>query len=247
MEIVVVGPGRIGMAIAVSVRVAGHDVTILARPQSPSGNYARVKGFKVFTNAFQKDWQDTDLILFAVGVENSVKYPDLDTIKSVFNGILHQAKGVPLASVVGSMDLNTLRLVFGNRPLGRFLCSTAIGEPDALRFYDAGSHKEVVRLLENALPGSGWQSVPTDSFTRYGKLLTGAALVLFPLIKLAEKLSPLDEGEKEFLLSTLKEAQRLVDAHSSDPAAAFFDSVSPNGITQSLSEQIFHDIGNDKR
>ena len=49
MIVTVLGPGRIGLPIAKVARNAGHEVTILARPSSPSGDVARAAGFWVST------------------------------------------------------------------------------------------------------------------------------------------------------------------------------------------------------
>lgn len=243
LKIVVVGPGRIGMPLARAARAAGQDVTILAREGSRSGNAARTEGFLVFTEVSSDKWSDVDLILFAVAPENPERFSSPNQLKTAFHALAAAAPSTPVASVSGRLDLQALATLFGDRALGRFFCSPAIADPDALRFFDSGSSRDALCALEVALPSPAWRPVPSDAFDRYGALLTAAALVCAPLIELRDSLGPLTEDEDHFLASTLEEAGRLLRAHGGDPAASLLSALTPGGMTASFCQRVFRRSG----
>lgn len=237
LKIVIVGPGRIGMTLARSTRSSGHDVELLGRLGSYSVEVARAERFSVFTDAKQKCWDEIDLILLAFSIEKPEGGPL--ALHSSFFQLAHNSAGIPLASVVGSIDLYTLAAVFGNRPIARFFCSAAVGKSAAVRFYDENSSPEAMRLLNQALPSYSWRSVPSASFDRYSTLFVASALVCVPLIELAEMLGPLTVEENDFLIGTLDEAKRLIDEHVGDPTAAYASALTPGGMTESFSQRVF--------
>ena len=229
------------MPLARAAAAAGHEVAILARAGSRSGDVARAAGFRVSTTSGNADWSTVALILFAVAPENADRFRAFGHLKAAFRDLARDSAGVPLASVSAPLDPAALTSIFGQRPIVRFVCSAAITDPAALRLYDADGHSAAASALVGALPSAEWRSVPARSLARYTALLTAAALVSVPLVALTKQLGPLNTDEESFLLDTLQEARRLIDANARDPGAALASASTPGGMTEQLKQRLYGD------
>ena len=227
------------MPLARAAAAVGHDVAILARAGSRSGDVARAAGFRVSTTSGNEDWSAVALTLFAVAPENADRFKGFGDLKAAFRGLASDSPGVPLASVSAPLDSAALTGIFGQRPIVRFVCSAAITDPAALRLYDADGHRAATRALVAALPSAEWRPIPSRSLERYSALLTGAALVSVPLVELAKTLGPLNNDEESFLFDTLHEARRLIKANARDPAAALASALTPGGMTERFSRRLY--------
>ena len=217
MEVVVVGTGRIGEALAEACREANNEVYPMRSDTAPP-------------SATNQD--SPDFLILAVAPENEEKYPSLSALSESLSWIRDLPSGIPAASI-SSLSAGELERVAGKRPTVRFMCSSAIAKRSSLSFYEKSGDPRAIEALTSALPESEWDEVPSEKFDRYTRLLVVSALHCALLTRIVESFD-LSAEEQEFLKGTLEEAQLMINANAGSPRKALQSAMTPGGLTKSL-------------
>jgi len=216
MDIAVIGAGRIGTAVADTASQAGHDVRRLRSDTDPETLRS----------------SDLDLAVLAAAAEDSTKYERFEEFRrslSWFEEVIDE--DVPVASVT-PLSPSQVQAVGGPRPTVRFMCSSAVTRQNSLRFFEEAGDDRAIDALKQALPGP-WREVDRDEFERYTRLLIVSALHC-ALLQEAEKQVELSPDEHSFLIETLDEARRMIQAHDDSPSQALESAKTPGGLTEEL-------------
>jgi hypothetical protein len=216
MHIAVIGAGRIGTAVADAADQAGHDVRSL-HSDTDTG----------VLHSF-----DLDLAVLAAAAEDSDKYESFEDFRSSLSWLGEVVgEDVPIASV-SSLTLSQVQAVTGLRPTVRFMCSSAVPHPESLRFFDEAGDERAIKALKQALPGP-WREVHREEFGRYTRLLIASALHC-ALLRETEKHVEPNPDELSFLIETLDEARRMIQAHDDSPSRALESAKTPGGLTEAV-------------
>jgi len=216
MDIAVIGAGRIGTAVADAADQAGHDVRRLRSSTDP--------GILRSLNL--------NLAVLSAAAEDPSKYESFEEFRRSLSWFEEIIGGdVPVASVT-SLSPSQVRAVAGPRPTVRFMCSSAVTRPKSLRFFDEAGDERAIKALKQALPGP-WRKVDRDEFERYTRLLIVSALHC-ALLEEAEKQVELSPDEHSFLMGTLDEARRMIQAHDDSPSRALESAKTPGGLTEAV-------------
>lgn len=217
MNILVVGQGRIGLPIAKATRGQGHNTATVASNTAPSEEWLKA----------------TDLIVLAAAVEDD-RYPDFTSFQASLDWFQSARPDVPIASVT-PLTPDQIQQLTDSRPSVRFMCSSAVTDPQSLRFFDQSGEARAVDQLKAALPGA-WKAVAQDDFDRYTRLLVASALHCALLSEIEDRIEEEDE-ERSFLQDTLVEAKRMIEANNDSAEEALASARTPGGLTDTIVSQ----------
>lgn len=217
MNILVVGQGRIGLPIAKAARGQGHNTAAVASTTAPSEERLRA----------------TDLIVLAAAVEDD-RYPDFTSFQASIDWFQSAQPELPIASVT-PLTPDQIQQLTGPRPSVRFMCSSAVTDPQSLRFFDQSGESRAVDQLQAALPGA-WKAVGREDFDRYTRLLVASALHCALLSEIEDQIEGGDR-ETSFLQDTLVEAKRMIEANGDSAEKALASARTPGGLTDTIVSQ----------
>ena len=182
-----------------------------------------------------------DAICLAIATEGDRKLKAGSDIEKELQWLRSIPADIAVVSVVGPLNLTTLRRIVGERPTARFQCSPAIAsDSKSLRFYDSASDTAAVSALTKMLPSPAWVALPGAQFERFSRLLVSSALVCACLLQFLKQCDDeLTEKEKSFLLDNLQEAGRLITGHGGDLQKVLIATGTPGGMTRKFAKRIF--------
>jgi len=255
----VVGRGRLGRALGLSARDAGHDVTLLYRATAaPSSRVTSDGGGAGSDEPLAEapiddalDWSAFDLVLLAFD-KRAQTLAELQR-----DPTLRRLPAIPettvVASVVASMPRPLLEALLPGRRIHPFLTTPAARLPGALAVRPGPGDADRPSPLETVWPALRWIEVDEQDFPSVGGMLVGSAMAAISLVYLRDVLDSLRGAssedavggrsgrlsERDLMEGALDDAKRLLALHEGDGRRAFAAVATPGGLTARLHDQIF--------
>lgn len=233
MQVAVVGRGKLGGALGLAARSAGHEVTLLRRPDA-----AETPGAALPERAMDADlrWEGFDLVLLAFEKKaTTVAELEQDMALAELRRIPARVK---IASVVMSPAPEIVDDFLAGREIAHFLTTPAARLPGAIALLPRTSPD--ASDLKRALPDLHWIDADASEYRRLAVLMVGSAIAAAALGHVGRLLAGTPaQGEADYLQHVLDDAKRLLRLNGGDGFRAFASVATSGGFTESLHNQVF--------
>ena len=232
MRIGVVGRGRLGIALGLAARSAGHAVTLLRQPASTPAADSPLTEDVLGPSL---DWEDFDLVLFAFRkMASSIAELQQDP------ALLHVRRipaSTPIASVVLSPSTQLLDGFLPDHGIAHFVTTPAAQLSGAIALL----HRTAIDTtsLRAAFPDLHWIEVEEEEYRRLGFLMIGSGIAAAALAHLSGMLGELSSTEVEYLQHVLDDAKRIMRLTDGDGFRALSLLATPGGAVEKVHNLIF--------
>lgn len=234
MQVAVVGRGKLGSALGLAARAAGHEATLLRRPGAAPNAHSPLPERALDGSL---EWDAFDLVLLAFEKKTASaaeleKDPTLVQLRRI-------PVATPVASVVMSPAPEVVDAFLAGRAIVHFLTTPAAQLEGAIALLPQGSLHTTP--LRRALPGLHWIEAqdPAD-YRRLAVLMVGSAIAVAALGHLGRLLGGAPTAsEGDYLQHVLDDAKRILRLNEGDGFSAFASVATPGGFTEALHNQIF--------
>lgn len=233
MRVGMVGRGRLGTALGLAARAAGHGVTLLRRPDAAANDESPLKEDALGPDL---EWEDFDLIVLAFR-KNASSVAELEQDPALLH-LRRIPASTPIASVVLSPSTELLDGFLPDHGITHFITTPAAQLSGAITLLP----RTVLDTtgLRAAFPDLHWIEVSEEEYRRLGFLMIGSGIAAAALAHLSEMLGDdLSAKEVEYLQHVLDDAKRIMSLTGGDGLRALSLLATPGGVIEAVHNLIF--------
>jgi hypothetical protein len=233
MRIGIVGRGRLGTAMGLAGRAAGHTVVLFRQPESTANDESPLPE-EVLSHDVA--WDPYDLVLLAFrktasSIAELERDPGLPHLRRI-------PASTAIASVVLSPPTKLLDDFLPDHRIAHFITTPAAQLTGAIALLPRTTADTTA--LRAALPALHWIDVDENEYARLGFLMIGSGIAAASLAHLSGILgTELSEAEIEYLQHVLDDAKRLMNLTGGDGFRALSLLATPGGMVEKIHDLIF--------
>ena len=233
MRVGVVGRGRLGTALGIAARSAGHTVTLLRQPASVANDRSPLREDILGPGV---EWEAFDLVLLAFRKKASV-IAELERDPALLQ-VRRIPVSTPIASVVLSPSTALLDSFLPDHRIAHFVTTPAAQLSGAIALLPRTATDTTG--LRAAFPDLYWIEADEEAYGRLSFLMIGSGIAAAALAHLSGMLGEnLSSTEVEYLQHVLDDAKRIMHLTDGDGLRALSLLATPGGVIEKVHDLIF--------
>ena len=233
MRVGVVGRGRLGTALGLAARSAGHTVTLLRQPESVVSGQSPLTEDALGPSL---EWDSFDFVLLAFRKKAS-SIAELERDATLLQ-VRRIPASTPIASVVLSPSTALLDSFLPDHRIAHFVTTPAAQLSGAIALLPITQNDTTA--LRAAFPDLHWIEVDEAAYGRLSFLMIGSGIAAAALAHLSAMLGEdLSSTEVEYLQHVLDDAKRIMLLTDGDGLRALSLLATPGGVIEKVHNLIF--------